>query len=93
MEEKRLAIIGIFVSDLSRSETVNALLHEYGAHIAGRALPRARGVGDLGDRRRAGDGHQRAERQARPDPGRAGKGNVHKIIGKPAKAPLEPIPK
>ena len=46
MEEKRLAIIGIFVSDLSRSETVNALLHEYGAHIAGRlGVPcRERGV-------------------------------------------------
>ena len=73
MEEKRLAIIGIFVTDLSRSETVNALLHEYGAHIAGRLGVPCRERG--------------------PDPGRAGKGNVHKIIGKPAKAPLEPIPK
>ena len=85
MEEKRLAIIGIFVTDLSRSETVNALLHEYGAHIAGRlGVPcRERGVSVISVIVDAPG----------TDPGRAGKGNVHKIIGKPAKAPLEPIPK
>lgn len=46
MEEKRLAILGIFVRDLSRSETVNALLHEYGPYIIGRlGVPyRERGI-------------------------------------------------
>lgn len=36
MEEKRMAILGIFVKDLSRSEAVNALLHEFGGYIVGR---------------------------------------------------------
>lgn len=36
MEEKRLAILGIFVRDLSNSDAVNALLHEYGEYIVGR---------------------------------------------------------
>lgn len=36
MEEKRLAILGIFVRELSHSEEVNALLHEYGSYIVGR---------------------------------------------------------
>ena len=46
MEEKRLAIIGIFVHELTCSEAVNALLHEYGAYIAGRqGVPcRERGI-------------------------------------------------
>lgn len=46
MEEKRLAILGVFVHDLSRSETVNALLHEYGAYVVGRqGVPyRERGI-------------------------------------------------
>ena len=36
MEEKRLAILGIFVWELSNSDAVNALLHEYGGYIVGR---------------------------------------------------------
>lgn len=46
MEETRLAILGIFVRDLSRSEAVNALLHDYGAYVIGRlGVPcRERGV-------------------------------------------------
>lgn len=36
MEEKRLAILGIFVRELSNSDAVNALLHEYGGYIVGR---------------------------------------------------------
>ena len=36
MEEKRLAILGIFVRKLSNSDAVNALLHEYGGYIVGR---------------------------------------------------------
>ncbi len=36
MEEKRLAILGIFIREPTRSEAVNALLHEYGAYIVGR---------------------------------------------------------
>lgn len=46
MEETRLAILGIFVRDLSRSEAVNALLHDYGAYVVGRlGVPcRERGV-------------------------------------------------
>lgn len=36
MEEKRLAILGIFVRELSNSGAVNALLHEYGGFIVGR---------------------------------------------------------
>lgn len=36
MEEKRMAILGVFVKDLARSETVNALLHEFGGYIVGR---------------------------------------------------------
>lgn len=36
MEDKRLAILGIFVRELSNSDAVNALLHEYGGYIVGR---------------------------------------------------------
>ncbi|NLJ30100.1 MAG: CopG family transcriptional regulator [Clostridiales bacterium] len=44
--EKRIGIIGIVVEDLSRAETVNAVLHEYAELIVGRmGIPcRERGV-------------------------------------------------
>lgn len=40
--EKRIAILGVIVSDLDASAEVNRLLHEYGEHIVGRmGLPRS----------------------------------------------------
>ena len=53
MEEKRLAIIGIFVHELTCSEAVNALLHEYGAYSdqctfrQARAHPRCTGQSNV----------------------------------------------
>ena len=46
MENTRIAIIGIIVSDLNSAEKVNALLHEYADIIIGRmGIPhRAKGV-------------------------------------------------
>ena len=43
---KRIAILGILVTDANAVETVNAVLHAYGEHIVGRmGLPmRERGV-------------------------------------------------
>lgn len=42
--EKRIAVLGIFVSDREASAEVNRLLHEYGEHIVGRmGLPREDG--------------------------------------------------
>lgn len=39
--EKRIAILGIIVSDREASGEVNRLLHEYGEHIIGRmGIPR-----------------------------------------------------
>lgn len=44
--EKRIAVIGIIVSDGSSVSTVNAVLHDFGSHILGRmGLPiRDRGI-------------------------------------------------
>lgn len=46
MSEKRIALLGIIVSNGDAVERVNACLHEYGEHIVGRmGLPlRERGV-------------------------------------------------
>ena len=41
--EKRIAVLGIVVSDREASAEVNSLLHEYGEHIIGRmGIPRER---------------------------------------------------
>ena len=71
MEEKRLAIIGIFVHELTCSEAVNALLHEYGAYIAGRQGVPCRERTEYSD--------QCTFRQARAHPRCTGQSNVHKI--------------
>lgn len=40
--EKRIAILGVIVSDRDASAEVNRLLHEYGEHIVGRmGIPQA----------------------------------------------------
>lgn len=46
MDENRVALIAIMVSDGGAVEKVNAVLHEYGSHIVGRlGIPlRERGV-------------------------------------------------
>lgn len=46
MDENRVAVIGIIVSDIAAVEKVNSALHDYGEHIVGRmGLPmRSRGV-------------------------------------------------
>jgi putative iron-only hydrogenase system regulator len=36
MSEKRLAVISIMVEDRSKSETINALLSEFGTYVVGR---------------------------------------------------------
>lgn len=44
--EERLALIGIIVEDLSKSNQLNDILHEYGSYVVGRmGIPyKARGV-------------------------------------------------
>lgn len=46
MMEKRVAIIGIFIHDITAAAAVNHLLHEYAEHIIGRmGIPyRGRGI-------------------------------------------------
>lgn len=36
MEENKIAVVAIIVSDVNCSERVNALLHDYGNYIVGR---------------------------------------------------------
>lgn len=47
MEEKRIALMGIIVEDLSVTERLNQLLHEYSSYIVGRmGIPyHDRGIG------------------------------------------------
>lgn len=46
MEENRLALIGIIVEDLTKTNALNDILHEYGTYVVGRmGIPyRTRGV-------------------------------------------------
>lgn len=46
MQENRLALIGIIVEDLTKVNTINDILHEYGSYIVGRmGIPyKTRGV-------------------------------------------------
>lgn len=46
MQENRLALIGIIVEDLTKANTINDILREYGSYIVGRmGIPyKTRGV-------------------------------------------------
>lgn len=46
MQENRLVLIGIIVEDLTKANTINDILHEYGSYIVGRmGIPyKTRGV-------------------------------------------------
>ncbi|MDO4294591.1 MAG: iron-only hydrogenase system regulator [bacterium] len=36
MEEKRIALLGIIVEDMTMTEELNRILHEYSRHVVGR---------------------------------------------------------